>query len=455
MKEPLNRRGRIRAITFTAAAFVVLFGVIFNLIGSNMYYKRLLVMNYARSLSQLTESVDKMDSALEKSVYVTSGNMISSLCSEIYGEAQAARQAAGEMPYADLELEKTTAFLSKVGDYAQALAKSAAKNDGYSGDELENVKALSAAASTLSTQLTELEARLNEGNLTLEEAKDIEKRISTLTEGETLTTGSRYEAIETEFPEMPTLIYDGPFSDHIQSRGTAMLDHEEAVSENKAQRMAAEFLRLTPSQLTPAPSVEGEIPCYCFNYTSQEAPCTVQVTKKGGYILSFGSARSIGAETLSRERAVELAKAFLQERDIDGMEETYFIDEVNSLTINFASVQGGVRCYPDLIKVEVAMDNGEIVGFESAGYLANHTERKELKPSISKEEAQKSVSGELEVLDSMLTLIPTSGKNELLCWEFKCENAEGKHYIVYINAETGAEQQILILLEDENGTLVM
>ena len=43
----------------------------------------------------------------------------------------------------------------------------------------------------------------------------------------------------------------------------------------------------------------------------------------------------------------------------------------------------------------------------------------------------------------------------MLTHEFKCQTAEGKHILVYVNAQTGQEEKILILLEDESGTLVI
>ena len=34
-------------------------------------------------------------------------------------------------------------------------------------------------------------------------------------------------------------------------------------------------------------------------------------------------------------------------------------------------------------------------------------------------------------------------------------SGEGQHILVYVNAQTGQEEKILILLEDESGTLVI
>ena len=74
---------------------------------------------------------------------------------------------------------------------------------------------------------------------------------------------------------------------------------------------------------------------------------------------------------------------------------------------------------------------------------------------FSREQAAQAVSPLLEILSVQTALIPTSGQYEVLCHEFKCSDQNGRHYIVYVNAQTGQEEHILILLEDESGTLVL
>ena len=49
-------------------------------------------------------------------------------------------------------------------------------------------------------------------------------------------------------------------------------------------------------------------------------------------------------------------------------------------------------------------------------------------------------------------MIPTDGGNEVFCYEFLLEGENDA--LVYIYAKTGREENILILLQDENGTLV-
>ena len=53
-----------------------------------------------------------------------------------------------------------------------------------------------------------------------------------------------------------------------------------------------------------------------------------------------------------------------------------------------------------------------------------------------------------------MAVIPTEWKTEKLCYEFKGKENDTE-YLVYINAENGEEEQILIITNTPNGVLTM
>ncbi len=234
-----------------------------------------------------------------------------------------------------------------------------------------------------------------------------------------------------------------------------MLEGTDSGSHAEARQLAADWLGLDAADLTGETDMNGKLPCYVFSALLEDGSSTIYVTKQGGQVLAWGNGRAVGAETMDAQQGVEAARRYLETHGIAGMEESYFIDQGNCLTVNFAAVQDGVTCYPDLIKVEVALDTGSVVGFEANGYLMNHTRRTDTSPAVTAEDAAQAVSGELEVLSHHLAIVPTDGEGEVLCWEFKCENEDGLHYIVYVNAATGEEHRIFRLVEDAAGTLVL
>jgi germination protein YpeB len=163
----------------------------------------------------------------------------------------------------------------------------------------------------------------------------------------------------------------------------------------------------------------------------------------------------VDSVNISPTRAVELAKKFLEQNGYKNMVSTYSMRYDNVSVINFAYSEKDVVIYTDLIKVKVALDNGEIVGYEAEGYLKAHHRRNLPEPKLTADQAEERISMRLEIgREPRLALIPLENKDEVLCYEFQ-GTFGGDDFLVYINALTGKEERILKLLRSENGTLTI
>lgn len=91
---------------------------------------------------------------------------------------------------------------------------------------------------------------------------------------------------------------------------------------------------------------------------------------------------------------------------------------------------------------------------EARQYLMNHTEREIPEPAVSMEEARKKVNDDMEVYSSGLAYIPTDYREEIFCYEFRGK-LDDRDFIVYINALTGEEEDILMIVNTPNGVLTM
>jgi len=188
----------------------------------------------------------------------------------------------------------------------------------------------------------------------------------------------------------------------------------------------------------------------------KEENINISVSKKGGHIIFANLDREIGAEILSQEDAEEIGRKFLEARGIKQMETTYYVKQSGIVTINYAYYQmvndEKVTMYPDLVKVKVALDNGEILGMETTGYLNSHQERNLASIKISKETAKQAINPNLEIISEGLAVIPTEWKTEIFCYEFRGK-IQDREFLIYINVENGKEEDILIILNTENGIL--
>ena len=451
-----KRRVRVLAASFTAAAFAVSVGFGVQGYARAEDYRRQLDNGYRQAFTELTTAAGELDAALEKVTYATTPSLFASLCAQTYAKALAAQTALGELPYGNVELEQTAAFFAKAGDYATAMARGAGAEGVCTDENRETLRGLAAAAGELSATLQELQLQLDGGALHPEDVAAVEARLAAAAEdGGQITGGSAFQTVEADFPQVPTLIYDGPFSEHLSSRTPQMLEGLPQVTEEEARRAAAAFAGLRAEVFTPTSDGAGNLPAWGFSALADGGELYVEITKQGGQVLQMLSSRPVGEAALSRKEGVEQAAAFLEEHGYRDMAPSYFLEGDGILTVHFAPVLDGVYCYPDLVKVGVALDNGDVVSFEAHGYLMNHGAREPAAPAVSADQAAERVDPSLTVLSRQLALIPTGGEYEVLCHEFKCQNADGGHVLVYVNAATGQQERILLLLEDENGTLVI
>jgi len=454
------KRATIALTSFSVAALAVMGGFVYRNHRTAEFYRHQVVNTYRHAFSEVVAEVAVLDSALQKCVYSGSAEMETQAFMGVYGASMAARQALGELPQQDEGFAATAKFIATVGDYAFTLSKKTAGGELVTDEEMANLQQLSDAASVLSGNLTELMAELNGGTLTLAELNNVKARasrsgaeVANVNEVASGTFSERMSVAQNEFPEMPSLIYDGPFSSHIDGMKPLFLEGRDEISQDEAQKIAEEFVGLSGLEFDGERT--GNLPVFIFSLPQYGGTSSVEVSKQGGEIVNFYSSHETGEHAITLGEAAEIARKFLDDHGIENLTETYRMSTGGTVTVNYAYEQDGVVCYTDLIKVEVARDTGDVTGYEAQGYVMHHHERELPEPSVSEEDARAKVSPRLKVLSAGLAVIPTDGRNEVFVREFKCEAEDGRHYIVYVNAETGREERVIILVESENGTLAM
>ncbi|NLA87016.1 MAG: germination protein YpeB [Clostridiales bacterium] len=453
----MRRKKRIVLLTsYAIAGFIALGGLAYSYHLKAEGYKLQLENDYQRAFSELVFGVSELDTSLQKSLYAISPSMLSSVCTEVYGKAEAAQYALGELPFSSDQFQNTSGFITKIGDYAYMLSKKAGAGETVGDEEHQNLVKLSQTATLLADNLNQLMADVNKDGVSIAKMEALTRKAGEI--GSDATSGileDSFSLMEGEFPETPTLIYDGPFSAHIDGRTPKLLEGKEEINSEEALKKAAAFLGTKSSIIKESGERGGNLPAYMFYANDEGGTISFEVTKKGGIVSDAFNSRLVKSSIISQKDAVKIATRFLQKKGYHNMKQSYQYADGNILTVNYAYTEDGVICYPDLIKVSVALDNGKIVGFEAQGYIMNHTERKIPDVKADENEAKKKVSPLLKVLAHELAIIPTGGLNEVFCHEFKCENGDGSHYMVYVNAQTGAEENILVMIENENGTLTM
>ena len=410
--------------------------------------------SYNRAFHELVDHVENVDNLLSKAQLANGTAQLAKLSGDIFRESTAAKACLGQLPASQVQLDNTSKFLSQVGDYTYVLSQNMINGQAPSEEEYQNLASMNEYAANLKETLLDIEARIYSGEIriTRDGGEKISENTASAADGGIL---ADLENVEKSFEDYPSLIYDGPFSEHIENREPVLLKNAADITQAEALTRAEEFLGGRGDGLVFSGLTENtEIPAYTFTKSDDNGQLSISITRKGGYVLSYLLLRPAGDEVLTMEEATNKAAAFLQENGFYSMQSSYYDKSGGMATINFAFVQDNVTCYSDLVKVKLALDSGEIIGFEANGYIMNHSERALSAPRLTMEEARGYVSTHLDVTGTKLALVPKDSMREVLCYEFK-GSFIGKNFLVYVNADNGREEEIFILLESEEGILTV
>ena len=441
-----KRRNRVRIVSFFAA-IVVSLGI---WSGINMYQlavvKREVQASRERALTQLGTYMDDIDINLQKCLYSSTSAMLSDVSSKLWRSSSSAKESLSEITDGNTEISAVYKFLSQVGEYTLSLNEKIASGEKITSEETENLKKLKAYSEKLSQTINYLIEEEENGGLNFEEVK------STLqSEGEEkLYLATELNDANQALEDYPTLIYDGPFSDHINSKKSELLASLEEISQDKAQEKAAKFLGIRADELYFLSKTDSNLSAYTF----YNANATISVTQKGGLVSYMLKSRYAGESRLTSEDAIKKATTFLNEKGYSRIKESYYSTNDGVCIINFAFYDKGITYYTDLIKVSVALDNGEIMGFDATGYIMNHKVRSvPEKEKYTLKSAQKLLKDSLEIISYKKAFIPTDFETENYVYEYHCKADDGQEILVYIDPLTGEEKDILILLYSDGGIL--
>lgn len=459
----MRRRWKLIAVV---AALVLLAGWGFWERQNRIAYVNALEANAQLEFYNVLTRVEEAEVALAKALVAASPRQQVFYLTEVWNEATDAQDSLSQLPIPNLNLSATRKFLAQLGDYCLSLARKTAGGGSLTVTDRNNLSRLQAQLGEFGRRLHALETRLTQRNFRWASMATPAGRAlpAPPPRGSTASAAvgpedlSDLGNLERQIQEMPSLTYDGPFSDHllrVTPKGLTGARIDRATAEAKALTFARKA-DLTDLRVTAYRRTGGPMPAHSFVLSAPAGGSRlfIDVSEKGGHIVQMLFDRPLGAARLDASEATARAQAFLRRQGFTAMTPTYSLREANAQTITFAAREGEALVYPDLIKVKVALDKGQIVGWDATTYLTNHHARSLPRPRLGQATARARVNPDLVVGRGRLCVIPTAGGREVLAWEFSGAR-NGDRFLVYINALTGAEEQILKVVEQPGGQLVM
>lgn len=445
LENQVSRRGKIRVRLYASVLILVLFSAFVINAQKASELSRQLNADAERSLSTLEACMSSINTNLTKGLYANTTPMLSSMAISLTRDAASAKNSLSALPLSDTQLDNMLKFLSQVGAFVSTLDRKLSLGEPITSEERNQLKQLIDISQKLLSELDTITQGVEDGSVSFKQAGSTLQKSA----DQSVQIDSAFGDAEQTITDYPTLIYDGPFSDHILNQSPKTLEGKSDISKEKALEIASDFIGIDKSTLRFDSETNGVIETYNFFVDS----INISVCKKGGAVLYLLGSSSAGESVISPEQAVENAKNFLLAKGYENMKESYYSTQDGICTVNFAYENEGVICYPDLIKLSVSLETGNIISFDARGYIMNHTDRPPVQSKISADEAKMSVSDYLTVMSSRLAVIPTDYKTEKTVYEFHCKTPDEQEVLVYIDVLTAKEDDILLLLYSDGGIL--
>lgn len=400
---------------------------------------------YQKNYYELVDNVNNIDTKISKLLASDEETYQAKMLSEISQSAKEMQNNIVSLPLSNDTIFQTVRFVNQMSGYTQILEGKISKGGHVSEKDMETLRELHDVLTEMKQYLNQLSKKMMTGYSILE--------ASSIIDGQFDSFSLDIAHIKSTDTDYPTMIYDGPFSDSVVNKKIVGLSGKLVSKEEAYQKVDSIFKNI--ANLKYQGKTNGKFETYNYDLlTSDNQTIYVQVTQQGGHILTVSGNIESTAKNISMENAEKIALDFVKQNGIENAK-VVWSEELNSqVYFNIAPEQNKVILYPDLVKVKVDLENADVIGYDAMTYWTNHKQRNLSSDIVSVNEAKTKVSETFDIKEERLVLAPLDYNREVLCWEFKAER-NGAIYYVYINAETNIEENILKVVNTEDGSKLM
>ncbi len=421
-----------------------------------------------RAIFSLISHVENIEADLAKARAASTTGQRTAFLTACWSHSESARDSLGQISVPGADLTSMRQYIARVGDYSRVLAQKLSRGGTVTPKEWSDLEALENGIKDLSKALSETgkKALSTSSPKTLRGVAAVmgfawaAPKESPLLEG--------FSEMDTMSQSIPSPVYDGPFAERNQAL-LALARPGPAVSLEEAKKRAIGFMNPEDRfESVRVENVDGAIPGFLVTGKRPDgSEVTVSVALQGGAVVWATDSRVGRMPAIDIDTARKKSLDFLKSKGFETLVETGWrkpgpgagrvtFAYVPVTTIAEGNSRREVKLYPDTVKVEVALDTGQVLSFDQRAYLTtnDHPSRAIPAPLVTLEEARNVLKDDLKVLEGggNLAVVPLLPTREILAWEFLAQHGSDM-YLIYINAMTGAEEMIFKVISDDTGSL--
>jgi hypothetical protein len=227
-------------------------------------------MERQRAFEQLQARTQTIEILLAKGLVTSGGGAGSLVYTDLWHQGLAAQDNLTSLPVSDVTIQNTARFMTQVADYGRLLVRKATQDERITDEDYNTLLSMHQTAGELALQLNELGNAMAINGFRWETmqmaggGRRLDQAARPVRDG--------FAAMAEHMQDLPTLIYDGPYSDHIQGLAPRGLPAGQVTLEQAmqiARRFAPSVQGVNPGtyQVAHAGDVEGRLPAYSLSLT--------------------------------------------------------------------------------------------------------------------------------------------------------------------------------------------
>lgn len=439
----MNRTCRVMTVlTIVFGSGLIVFLCLFLSYMSTLNnYKNQLENTYMKSFYEMVDNVNSLEVNLSKIIATNNIDSQRELLSGIYETCMLGVTNINNLPITNDKLTEINSLLNTAGGFSYSLLINNYKGNLIASNDFKQIE-------NIYDNVIELKYDINSYLQSLKYDYSIIDEID-FKDG----SGSEFSAgiigSESGDKKVPSLIYDGPFSDSVINKEIKGLGDKVYSQEEVYQYVSSIY---SSKSIEYIGETTGKFATYNYKINSDNL-LYISVTKQGCMLLSISAMGTGNGKAIGVEDGIGIAEGFADALGFEKMYSVWHQQVDNILYVNLAPIIDRVIYYPDLIKVKVDLCDSVVIGWEATSYATNHIDRS-YSSSIGLIDASDNISPLLTIIERNLCIIPDKYVGELSAYEFICEWGDYTYYI-YIDANTGAEVNILRVVDTSNGNLLM
>ncbi len=403
---------------------------------------------YQRAFADLATHMDHMEAGLTK--LLVSGSFLNSIrmMSDIWREANLAQTSLGQLPLTSLDLSRTKMLIAKVNSYCfKTIQNRLLKGQKLNEGEWKNFKKFQAQVRVAANHLMDSQKKFLSSQTKWLDVDRIGAMANTglaTADLQNNEVAKSFIMLEDGLKRIPDVNVAGDPLNYVP-KPTGLIGKK--INIQTAKKIARQFLDVSTKnkEVKYERKINGGFPSYMLLITDKmnsKNDQRLSISRKGGHVVWILGNRLVRESKLSLEKAKTKAMALLKQNGYPQMKLVATEKAYNITTFTFVPIRKNICYYTEMIKVQVAMDNGQIWGFDASSYLTFFNNKATpSKPKLSREQIRKNINDHFKVKRIRLAEVIDEMYNKVLCYEVE-GTMEKDRFLIYYNANNGREEKI-------------